>query len=66
LNPIEKLWGPLKDHVAACHPSSDQVLFAAIQQFWKGLDVSVVNQYIDHLQPNVQAIIKASGQHIKE
>jgi hypothetical protein len=42
------------------------VLFAAIQQFWKGLDVSVVNQYIDHLQPNVQAIITALGQHIKE
>ncbi len=66
LNPIEKLWGPLKDHVAICHPSSDRALFAAIQQFWKGLDVSVVNQYIDHLPANVQAIIKASGQHIKE
>jgi hypothetical protein len=31
----------------------------------EGFDV-VVNQYIDHLQPNVQAIIKASDQHIKE
>jgi hypothetical protein len=64
LNPIEKLWGPLKDHVATCHTSSDLALFAAIQQFWKGLDVLVVNQYVDHLQATVQAIIKAAGQQI--
>jgi hypothetical protein len=33
---------------------------------WRGLDVEVVNHYIDHLKPNVQAIINALGHHIKE
>jgi hypothetical protein len=66
LNPIEKVWGPLKDHVASLHPSSLQELTTAIHDFWRGLDVEVVNRYIDHLKPNVQAIIKAFGHHIKE
>jgi len=66
LNPIEKLWGPLKDHVASLHPSSLKDLSTAINNFWRGLSVEVVNQYIDHLNTNVKAIIKSLGHHIKE
>lgn len=66
LNPIEKLWGPLKDHVASLHPSSLKDLSTAIKNFWRGLSVEVVNQYIYHLNTNVKAIIKALGHNIKE
>jgi hypothetical protein len=50
LNPIKKLWGLLKDHVASLHPSSLKDLSTAINNFWRGLSVAVVNQYIDHHQ----------------
>lgn len=66
LNPIEKVWGPLKDHIASLHPPSYEALSSAIQEYWDGLDFVAVNHYIDHQKPNVLAIIKALGGHIKE
>jgi hypothetical protein len=66
LNPIEKVWGPLKDHIASLHPPSYEALSSAIQEYWDGLNFVAVNRYIDHQKPNVLAIIKTLGGHIKE
>jgi transposase len=66
LNPIEKLWGHLKDYVAAQQPANDNKLDAAVLRFWGGLSVPLINQYIDHQFRNIKAIIKAKGDHIHE
>jgi transposase len=66
LNPIEKLWGHLKDYVAAQQPANDDELDAAVLRFWGGLSVPLINQYIDHQFRNIKAIIKAKGDHIRK
>ena len=62
LNPIEKVWGSMKNYLRSKHkPRSLAELKAGIQSYWKTMTPQLCTRYIDHLQKVMPDVIKAAG-----
>lgn len=62
LNPIENVWGSLKEFLRNSYKPKNQVdLKKGIFQFWKTLTPSVCAKYIGHLHRVMPEVIKQNG-----
>lgn len=67
LNPIEHLWHPLKQQLAAYEeaPKSMAELWERFQETWNRIPVSVCTNLIDSMPRRVEAVLKAKGGYTK-
>lgn len=62
LNPIENVWGSLKQFLRSTYkPSNMEELKAGIQQFWLTLTPAVCRKYIGHLHKVMPKVIELEG-----
>ena len=62
LNPIENIWGSLKQYLRSTYkPSNLEELKAGIQQFWLTLTPAVCSKYIGHLQKVMPKVVEVDG-----
>ena len=62
LNPIEKVWGLLKNYLRNKHkPRNMTELKEGIKIFWKTLTPNTCSRYVDHLQKVMPDVIKVNG-----
>ena len=59
LNPIEKLWNELKDHVSDVR--TKQELIDGILEFWDTVSAQKCQNYIGHLPTTIQKVIDRNG-----
>lgn len=63
LNPIENIWGSLKQFLRTSYkPDSLDSLKAGIQYFWNTLTPDVCRRYIDHLHKVIPQVIQVQGE----
>ena len=61
-NPIENVWGPLKQFLRNTYkPKNLEELKEGIQQFWVTLTPEVCTRYIDHLKKVIPKVIQEEG-----
>ena len=65
LNPIENLWGYLKDRLEAIEIHSMVELSDAVYREWAAIPVEVLENLIDSMPRRVHAVITAGGRHTK-
>ena len=62
LNPIENVWGSMKNYLRThAKPKNTEELRAAIKEFWKTLTPSVCKCYIGHLRRVIPKVIEVDG-----
>ena len=62
LNPIELIWGTLKQYLRNFYkPTNLEQLKAGIQQFWHTLIPEVCSRYIEHLNKVIPKVIQVNG-----
>lgn len=62
LNPIENVWGSMKNYSRThAKPKSTEELRAGIKAFWKTLTPSVCKRYIRHLRRVIPKVIEVDG-----
>ena len=62
LNPIENIWGSMKQYLRTyAKPKNVQELKAGIKEFWKTLTPVVCSKYIDHLHKVIPKVIEVNG-----
>lgn len=62
LNPIENVWGSLKEYLRNVHkPKNLEELKGGIKEFWKSLTPEVCTRYINHLHRVIPAVIEKQG-----
>ena len=62
LNPIENIWGSLKQYLrTVVKPKSIEELKAGIQEFWQTLTPVVCQRYIAHLRKVIPKVIEEDG-----
>ena len=62
LNPIENIWGSLKQYLRNVYkPKNLEELKSGIQQFWVTLTPEVCTQYIQHIQKVIPKVIENNG-----
>ena len=62
LNPIENVWGSLKQFLRSTYkPSNVEELKAGIQEFWASLTPSVCSKYIGHLHKVMPKVVEVDG-----
>jgi transposase len=66
LNPIEKVWGWMKDRVSNDDPRDKDQLKALIQKYWDEIPQTLIQHYISHNRTVVNEIIQAEGGSIAE
>lgn len=63
LNPIENVWGSLKQFLRTTYKPTDlHDLKEGIQRFWSSLTPEVCRRYIDHMKKVVPKVIELQGQ----
>ena len=63
LNPIENVWGSLKQFLRTNYKPRDLAeLKAGIQQFWSTLTPDVCGRYINHLHKVIPKVIEVNGE----
>jgi transposase len=66
LNPIEKVWGWMKDEIDKLKPQIDREYIEIIQHTWDTIPQSVIQQFISHNSTVVNDLIAAGGGTIIE
>lgn len=66
LNPIELVWGFMKDFVEKRFPVDKNDLMELILMAWDSLPNNIINQYIDNLSIVMQKIIDNNGGNVDE
>ena len=62
LNPIENLWGSIKQYLRTTYkPLNLEELKQGIQQFWMSLTSDVCQRYIGHLYKVIAKVIEVEG-----
>lgn len=62
LNPIENIWGSLKQYLRNVYkPKNLEELKCGIQQFWVTLTPEVCTRYIQHIQKVIPKVIENNG-----
>jgi hypothetical protein len=64
LNPIENVWGILKERIRNRYPTRENLERIAIEE-WYGIDWDIVNSCIDSMPNRVRLVIRARGGPIK-
>ena len=63
LNPIENVWGSLKEYLRNTHkPRNLEELKSGIKEFWKTLTPAVCTRYINHLKKVIPVVIQKQGE----
>ena len=63
LNPIELIWGSLKQYLRnTFKPNSLDELKQGIQQFWNSLTPTVCQKYISHINKVIPKIVEVKGE----
>lgn len=65
LNPIEHLWGHLKQQLEGLRIQTTAELLAAAHHLWRNLSPEVVTNLIRSMPERVQAVIRARGGHTR-
>ena len=64
LNPIENVWGSLKQYLRNFYkPRNLEQLKNGIQQFWATLSPSVCTRYIQHLDKVIPKVVQVQGEY---
>ena len=62
LNPIENVWGSLKEYLRNLHkPRNLEELKGGIKKFWKTLTPAVCTRYINHLHRVMPVVVEKQG-----
>ena len=62
LNPIENMWGTMKEFLRnECKPRNLDELKAGIRTFWKTVTAAKCEKYINHLQKVIPVVIQKNG-----
>ena len=62
LNPIENVWGALKQYLRSTFkPKNTSKLQEGIQRFWQSLTPQVCQRYINHLNKVIPKVIEVDG-----
>lgn len=61
LNPIENVWRPLKDNIAARQPKNLDQLEKFIKQEWKKLTLAYAISLVDSMPKRLQAVLDNNG-----
>ena len=62
LNPIENVWGSLKQYLrTVVKPRSIEELKAGIQEFWQTLTPVICQRYVAHLHKVIPKVIEEDG-----
>lgn len=64
LNPIEQVWGYMKDFVESRNPVSRDDLMELMLRAWDQLSSTTINSYIDHLSTVIPKIIANGGGNV--
>ena len=63
LNPIENLWGSLKQYLRTIHKPRDlSQLKEGVISFWQTLTPAVCRKYIEHLHKVIPKVIELHGE----
>ena len=63
LNPIENVWGSMKQYLKTAYkPRNLEELRAGIERFWVTLTPDVCKRYIGHLQKVMPKIVELQGE----
>lgn len=63
LNPIENVWGWLKECVKLDEPNNIEALKNCIKKHWKKVDVNFLRPYINSMPDRMQEVIDSEGDH---
>ena len=62
LNPIENVWGSMKEYLRPyVKPRTTVELKQGIKEFWKTLTPQVCSKYVNHLRKVVPKVIEVNG-----
>ncbi len=61
INSIENLWSILDDQCATRKPQNEDQLFQILQEGWRSLPASTLNNLVDSMPHRCQAVIDANG-----
>ena len=61
LNPIENLWGDIKNAVSEAKPKNSQELWNVVCSSWAEIPVSRCQKLVDSMQRRCTAVIKNNG-----
>ena len=63
LNPIENIWGSLKQYLRTTYkPRNLDELKSGIQQFWMTLTPEICQRYIGHIQRVIPKVVEVYGE----
>ena len=62
LNPIEQMWGCMKEKLERSKPRSIPALKRKIQQIWANVEEESVQKQADGMQKRLKSIIKSGGE----
>ncbi len=65
LNPIEQIWGELKNKLDRSIVHSKESLWLELQKAWDNISVEVLRKYINTVPERCAAVIAAKGGHTK-
>uniref|UniRef100_A0A8D0D2D9 Tc1-like transposase DDE domain-containing protein n=1 Tax=Sander lucioperca TaxID=283035 RepID=A0A8D0D2D9_SANLU len=61
LNPIENLWGDIKNAVSEAKPSNAEELWNVVQLSWAGIPVHRCQKSVDSMQHRCEAVLRNNG-----
>ena len=66
LNPIEPLWGILKQRIVKIRPvpSTEDALYESLEREWDGIEQELVNEQVEMMPERKRRLLEANGHHI--
>jgi len=61
LNPIENLWGDIKNAVFEAKPRNAEELWSEVRSYWAGIPVHRCQKLLDSMQHRCKAVLKNRG-----
>ena len=65
LNPIEHIWGILKQKVEVCKVSNICQLLDVVMEEWKSIPVATCEALVNSMPRRVKAVLDNDGSHTK-
>jgi transposase len=65
LNPIENLWGILKERVRKRNPRSREQLWDMAVEEWANFPFEIINSLVDSMPNRIRLVLRARGHSIK-
>lgn len=61
LNPIENLWGILKDRVQQVEPADKDLLIQTVFAAWEGIEQETIRKLVDSVPKRLRQVINENG-----